>query len=142
MYSGIRRLLYVVFAKLTCTDYDAVSLSPLPVSPPSFHTTVFPTSDQNILHAADQLVSRLKAEHYYTDTASFDLRCGVCGAGLTGESGAREHARQTGRKSSITLFVETSDNAFLMNQCTSPRPPGEHAAQKLTPASDVEFGEY
>ncbi|ORX37218.1 hypothetical protein BD324DRAFT_650824 [Kockovaella imperatae] len=76
--------------------YDAVSLSPLPVSPASFHATVFPTSDQNILSAAEQLVTRLQSEHYYTDTAAFDLRCSVCKVGLKGESGAREHARQTG----------------------------------------------
>ena len=48
--------------------------------------------------AADQLVAQLKSRHYYTDTSSFDLRCGVCGIGLKGETEAREHARQTGRK--------------------------------------------
>jgi ubiquitin thioesterase OTU1 len=39
----------------------------------------------------------LKGRHYYTDTATFDLRCGVCGVGLKGEKGAREHAMSTGR---------------------------------------------
>ena len=50
-----------------------VSLSPLPASPPSFHTTVFPITDDATLLAADQLIAKLKAEHYYTDTSSFDL---------------------------------------------------------------------
>ena len=40
----------------------------------------------------------LKGRHYYTDTATFDLRCGVCGVGLKGEKGAREHAMSTGRE--------------------------------------------
>jgi len=44
-------------------------------------------------------VKGLKDRHYYTDTASFDLRCGVCGEGLKGEKGAREHAMSTGRES-------------------------------------------
>ncbi|AFR98666.2 ubiquitin thioesterase OTU1 [Cryptococcus neoformans C23] len=76
--------------------YDAISLSPLPVSPASFHTTVFPVTDQTILTTADKLVSQLRARHYYTDTANFDLRCAICKTGLRGEKGAREHAMQTG----------------------------------------------
>ncbi|WVF69019.1 hypothetical protein IAT40_003793 [Kwoniella sp. CBS 6097] len=76
--------------------YDALTLSPLPVSPPSFHTTVFPISDSSIFPTAEKLISQLKARHYYTDTATFDLRCQICGTGLKGEKGAREHASQTG----------------------------------------------
>jgi len=76
--------------------YDAVTLSPLPSSPAEFHQTVFPVSDDIILVTASKLVSQLKSRHYYTDTATFDLRCAVCGTGLKGEKGAREHAMQTG----------------------------------------------
>ncbi|EJT48662.1 hypothetical protein A1Q1_02299 [Trichosporon asahii var. asahii CBS 2479] len=76
--------------------YDAVTLSPLPVSPPEFHTTVYPVSNQAIMDAAQELVAGLKSRKYYTDTANFDLKCGVCGVGLKGEKGAREHAMQTG----------------------------------------------
>lgn len=83
-------------------------------APPSFHTTVFPVEDQTILLTAEKLITQLRAKHYYTDTATFDLRCGTCGVGLTGEKGAREHAMQTGRKS-----IDTTT---------------------LTP--DVDFGEY
>ncbi len=80
-------------------DYDAISLSPMPASPPSFHTTVFPVSDATILSTAEKLIAQLKARHYYTDTATFDLKCGTCGVGLKGEKGARDHAMQTGRES-------------------------------------------
>jgi len=90
-------------------DYDALTLSPLPVSPPSFHTTVFPVSDTTIIPTAEKLVSQLKARHYYTDTATFDLRCGVCKVGLKGEKGAREHAMQTGRKSPCIPLTVTED---------------------------------
>lgn len=78
--------------------YDALSLSPVPDAPASFHTTVFPVHDDSVLDAAGQLVQKLKGQHYYTDTATFDLRCGVCGEGLKGEKGAREHAMTTGRE--------------------------------------------
>jgi ubiquitin thioesterase OTU1 len=78
--------------------YDALSLSPIPDAPASFHTTVFPVHDDSVLEAAKRLVGKLKDKHYYTDTASFDLRCGVCGEGLVGEKGAREHAMSTGRE--------------------------------------------
>lgn len=50
----------------------------------------------------------LKRRHYFTDTATFDLRCGVCGIGLKGEKGAREHAMSTGRESSSGI-VEQAD---------------------------------
>ncbi|KAK8858770.1 hypothetical protein IAR55_002999 [Kwoniella newhampshirensis] len=76
--------------------YDALTLSPLPVSPPSFHTTVFPLSDSSIIPTAEKLVGQLRARHYYTDTSNFDLRCNICRVGLKGEKGAREHAMQTG----------------------------------------------
>ncbi|EIW67737.1 hypothetical protein TREMEDRAFT_33358 [Tremella mesenterica DSM 1558] len=79
--------------------YDALSLSPTTDAPPEFHTTLFQISDSNIFSSAEKLVSQLRSKHYYTDTATFDLRCGVCGIGLRGEKGAREHALSTGRES-------------------------------------------
>ena len=100
--------------------YDALSLSPLPDAPEAFHTTVFPVHDDSVLDAARVLVKKLKDQHYYTDTATFDLRCGVCGEGLKGEKGAREHAMNTGRESTRTLRVSTKEAELL----------------------DVEFGEY
>lgn len=85
------------------TDYDAMTLSPIPAAPPSFHTSVFPVSDEAVMAAARTLVGNLKGRKYYTDTATFDLRCGVCGAGLKGEKGAREHAMATGREAGVDL---------------------------------------
>lgn len=75
-----------------------MTLSPQAVAPPSFHTSVFPVSDEAIMTAASKLVANLKDKKYFTDTANFDLRCGVCGVGLKGEKGAREHAMTTGRE--------------------------------------------
>ncbi|WWC88636.1 uncharacterized protein L201_003549 [Kwoniella dendrophila CBS 6074] len=76
--------------------YDALTLSPLPSSPPSFHTTIFPITDSAIIPTAEKLIGGLKARHYYTDTSNFDLKCQICGEGLIGEKGAREHATKTG----------------------------------------------
>jgi len=75
-------------------DYDAITTSPIPDAPSDFHTTLFPTSDDTILPGAQKLVQQLKQQHYYTDTANFDLRCQVCKIGLKGETGARQHAMQ------------------------------------------------
>jgi ubiquitin thioesterase OTU1 len=75
-----------------------MTLAPEPGAPAAFHTTVFPTSDNATLAAAQTLAARLKSNKYFTDTANFDLRCGVCGVGLKGEKGAREHAMATGRE--------------------------------------------
>lgn len=75
-------------------DYDAVSTSPVPDAPADFHTTVFPVSDDTILASASSLVQELKRQHYYTDTANFDLKCQICQMGLKGEEEARKHAAQ------------------------------------------------
>lgn len=75
-----------------------MTLAPMEVAPPSFHTTVFPIADKAVMDAAQKIVEKLKGKKYYTDTAHFDLRCGICGIGLKGEKGAREHAMATGRE--------------------------------------------
>ncbi|KAG7566880.1 hypothetical protein FFLO_01381 [Filobasidium floriforme] len=74
--------------------YDAITTSPVPDAPADFHTTLFPVTDDSILPGAQKLVDQLKKQHYYTDTANFDLRCQVCKVGLKGETGARQHAMQ------------------------------------------------
>ncbi|PWY97936.1 OTU-domain-containing protein [Testicularia cyperi] len=101
--------------------YDAVALrsfptpSPSPSPSPSDQalrgetttadvTTIFPSlanfgipdNQDPILQAASQLVTLLKNAHYYTDTATFSLKCITCGTKLTGEKQARLHAQSTG----------------------------------------------
>ncbi|GJJ12658.1 hypothetical protein Clacol_006902 [Clathrus columnatus] len=75
--------------------YDATSLAPTPGAPPDFHETVFPVSNRAILDAASELASRLRSQKKYTNTATFLLKCEVCGKGLKGEKEAREHASET-----------------------------------------------
>ncbi|GAA5871717.1 hypothetical protein JCM3774_003028 [Rhodotorula dairenensis] len=90
--------------------YDALTLSftppePCATFPPpnlDFDTTVFSRSQESILSAAQRLVSHLRKEHAYTDTATFALQCGVCRQALRGEKEARAHAEQTGH----TAFTE------------------------------------
>jgi ubiquitin thioesterase OTU1 len=52
--------------------------------------------------AAARLATRLRAGRQFTDTATFSLRCGVCGQGLRGEKEALAHAEATGH----TAFAE------------------------------------
>ncbi|KAI9446152.1 OTU-domain-containing protein [Lactarius indigo] len=42
------------------------------------------------------LATKLRAKRAYTNTATFDLKCEVCGKGLKGEKEARAHASETG----------------------------------------------
>jgi hypothetical protein len=79
--------------------YDAISLSPMPNAPLDFHTTVFPVSDAAILDGSLKLAGKLREKKKFTNTATFDLKCEICGAGLVGEKGAREHATATGHTS-------------------------------------------
>ncbi|KIK57681.1 hypothetical protein GYMLUDRAFT_45846 [Collybiopsis luxurians FD-317 M1] len=80
--------------------YDAATLAPMVDAPADWHQTMFPitstdTSD-SILVAAKKLADILRSKKAYTNTATFDLKCEVCGKGLKGENEARAHAEQTG----------------------------------------------
>jgi len=76
--------------------YDAVSLAPVPDAPLDFHETLFNRGNSEVLSAAEKLATKLRAKKAYTNTASFDLRCGICKQGLKGEKEARVHAQDTG----------------------------------------------
>ena len=82
--------------------YDVIALSPTEppyehaYAPPEFDEKVFESADDEVLAKAGELCKVLQGQHYYTDTAGFALKCKVCGTAVTGESGATEHARQTG----------------------------------------------
>ncbi|PLW49342.1 hypothetical protein PCASD_02700 [Puccinia coronata f. sp. avenae] len=102
-----------IFLVYSGIHYDAITLSPIPPEelsnqstsfPPEldFDTTIFASDEDSFLHAALQLVSQLRQMHYYTDTASFSLRCETCKTALVGEKDARSHAESTGH----TQFAE------------------------------------
>lgn len=79
MYSGIH--------------YDAVVLEG-----GSETQTVFEGDETGfaVMEALNALQQKLKQQHYYTDTASFQVKCNDCGTILTGEKKATEHAKATG----------------------------------------------
>ncbi|WBW71796.1 ubiquitin-specific cysteine protease, OTU family, Otu1 [Schizosaccharomyces osmophilus] len=81
VYSGIHYDLAALASVLWDTDADIV---------------LFDASDDTTLPYIQQLSSYLKNMHYYTDTASFTIRCNTCGAGLVGEKDASAHAMTTG----------------------------------------------
>ncbi|KJA27468.1 hypothetical protein HYPSUDRAFT_35361 [Hypholoma sublateritium FD-334 SS-4] len=80
--------------------YDAATLAPMADAPAEWHQTLFPitsTEDSDpVLVAAKKLADILRAKKAFTNTATFDLKCEVCGQGLKGEKGARAHAEETG----------------------------------------------
>ncbi|EJD41040.1 OTU-domain-containing protein [Auricularia subglabra TFB-10046 SS5] len=76
--------------------YDAVSRAPTSDAPPDFHETLFDVSDAGALNGAKELAKRLREKKAFTNTATFDLKCQLCGKGLKGEKEARQHAKETG----------------------------------------------
>ncbi|KAI0374873.1 OTU-domain-containing protein [Pilatotrama ljubarskyi] len=92
--------------------YDATSVAPMLDAPDEFHQTIWSRdngkgkaaeaqegdgeNDDEMLQAARKLADALRAKRAYTNTATFDLKCQICGKGLKGEKEARAHASQTG----------------------------------------------
>ncbi|KAI9443667.1 OTU-domain-containing protein [Lactarius psammicola] len=79
--------------------YDAAVLAPQPDAPPDFCVSVVPSigaEGERVLDALRALATKLRAKRAYTNTATFDLKCEICGKGLKGEKEARAHASETG----------------------------------------------
>jgi len=85
--------------------YDGVHYDPLMLEPfDSSETikTIFSANSDSgdvILSQALELAAETKSSRQFTDTANFTLRCLVCQKGLVGETGAQEHAKETGHVS-------------------------------------------
>uniref|UniRef100_V5EQE8 Ubiquitin thioesterase OTU n=1 Tax=Kalmanozyma brasiliensis (strain GHG001) TaxID=1365824 RepID=V5EQE8_KALBG len=84
--------------------YSGIHYDALTLIDDGNETTIFPNltalglkeDEDEVLAAAKELCKELKRRRYYTDTASFSLKCKQCGKGLTGEKEAVQHAKQTG----------------------------------------------
>lgn len=100
---GYDRAVMVVYSGI---HYDALTLAPAELlqagvvgTTLDFDTTSFSITNgqaDELLVAANTLVAGMRAEHAYTDTATFLLRCQQCQLGIKGEKEARSHAEQTG----------------------------------------------
>jgi ubiquitin thioesterase OTU1 len=90
---------FVVYSGI---HYDTIALSPSDppfahaYAPPDFDTRIFDAADPVILEKALELCRTLQKRHYYTNTATFQIRCNTCGGMFVGEKGATEHASKTG----------------------------------------------
>ncbi|KAI9886652.1 MAG: hypothetical protein M1823_001566 [Watsoniomyces obsoletus] len=84
--------------------YDAIAMAPsepphtVADLSPKYDEYCFNSEETIILDKAVELCRVLQSQHYYTDTAKFKIKCGVCGIRLEGESSAREHAAETGHQ--------------------------------------------
>lgn len=78
--------------------YDAVALSMTEDDVGVPDQTVFQTDETGlqVLEAVKTLGQKLRDKHYYTDTASFQIKCNNCGQILKGEKEATQHAMSTG----------------------------------------------
>ena len=57
--------------------------------------TVHPVSDATLLERARLTAEKARAQHNYTDTAGFTLKCLVCGHRMKGQTEAQAHAKAT-----------------------------------------------
>lgn len=90
---GATQRCFVVYSGI---HYDTIALT-LPGLPPEQDIKQFESPiKEEILPQAVALCRKLQEQHYFTDTAAFQLKCHDCGAMLVGERGATEHASQTG----------------------------------------------
>lgn len=85
-----------VYLQYTGIHYEAFAQSPKPDAPQSQDTTIFSSTDLDVLEQVRELVQVAKAAHRYTDTSRFALRCDDCRVGLKGQAEAQKHAQQTG----------------------------------------------
>ncbi|GAC94272.1 cysteine protease [Pseudozyma hubeiensis SY62] len=84
--------------------YSGIHYDALTLKEGKDETTIFPNlaaigiakDEDEVMSAAKQLCQELKRRKYYTDTASFSLKCKTCGTKLTGEKQAVQHAKETG----------------------------------------------
>ena len=82
--------------------YDVIAVSPSDppfdkaYAPPEFDEKVFDASNDEITNKAVELCGLLNKRGYFTDTASFSVKCNVCGGIFVGEIGAAEHAKEMG----------------------------------------------
>ncbi|THH17533.1 hypothetical protein EW146_g3295 [Bondarzewia mesenterica] len=81
--------------------YDAALIAPELGVPEEWCTCIVPVEsqqddDDGVLRALKALADKLRSKRRFTNTATFDLKCEVCGKGLKGEKEARAHASETG----------------------------------------------
>lgn len=68
---------------------------------------VFDRADAEAEERAVQVVREFHEKNAYTDTASFAIKCLVCGAGLAGAAAVQQHATTTGHSN----FAENTPGA-------------------------------
>jgi ubiquitin thioesterase OTU1 len=86
--------------------YDGVHYDPFAMScgeAEADDECLFEIGDEFALSGAKDICSALHDAHKFVDTSKFNLRCLVCGAGLTGEDDAIKHA---GKNPTHTNFAE------------------------------------
>jgi ubiquitin thioesterase OTU1 len=86
-----------VFVLYSGIHYDAIVKNPFGVDGPSGEdVTVFSTTDDVAFTEALDVAAKERANHNYTNTNNFTLKCGQCGYILVGQSEAQKHATLTG----------------------------------------------
>ncbi|TFY82372.1 hypothetical protein EWM64_g1646 [Hericium alpestre] len=81
--------------------YDAAVVAPEVGAPAEWCASIVPVLGEDersdpMIKALKQLATKLREKRAFTNPATFDLKCEICGKGLKGEKEARGHATETG----------------------------------------------
>ncbi|XP_030076577.1 ubiquitin thioesterase OTU1 [Microcaecilia unicolor] len=87
------------YTKRVLLIYDGIHYDPLQRKFPDKDVpplTIFSSTDDVVLAQALEVAEEARRKRQFTDVNRFTLRCMVCQKGLTGQTEAREHARDSG----------------------------------------------
>lgn len=88
--------------------------------PPEMDRTIWSTDDSEVVEKAQELVDKLNACHYYTDTEGLILKCNEprCDWIGSGQAAAQMHAESTGHSNMSEISDFESDN--VLRRCDAP----------------------
>lgn len=75
---------------------------PHPFSPEA-EVKVFSPDDPEMAEDCLKLARLLNSKRQFTDVTGFQLQCGICFAGLKGQTEAQEHAKKTGHMNFVQM---------------------------------------
>lgn len=107
LYSGI----HYDRVAFTYSEYPHTSTVHLPLD---MDRTVWPTTDDQVLEKTQELVRKLHAAHYYTDTEGLILKCDVPGCEWigSGQAEGQKHAKETGHTDLSEIKDTEEDNVL------------------------------
>lgn len=82
-----------IFLLFNGIHYDPLYMESFQGKPPR---TIFPVEEEEVFRQAEQLAVEAKAARQFTSLSKFTIKCTLCHSVFTGQTEARDHAKETG----------------------------------------------